>query len=373
MSTTFETLEPGHADFEYSRSDNPTRTEVQKILATLESAKHGLAFSSGLGALTTASYLLRSGQHVLCCDDVYGGTHRFFACCASRMGIETTFVDGVDVSNLVNNFRAGTTKMVWLETPTNPTMKILDIERIVKEIKALDENCIVVVDNTFMTPIFQSPLKMGADIVHHSCTKYINGHSDVIMGALMTNNQELYDQLKFQQNALGIVPSAFDCSQVIRSIKTLNVRVARQATSAIEVAKFLETIPQVEKVLYPGLKSHPQYELAVRQCSGFSGMISFYVKSSYADKGIEAIKVLQAVKVFHTAVSLGCVCSLIEIPSLMTHPAVPEVERLKLGISDNLLRISVGLEDVGDLISDLRQAFEAAYGSVAVTAKENNS
>lgn len=366
MSTTFETLDPGHADYEYSRCDNPTRTELQGILASLESAKFGLAFSSGLGALTTASYLLKSGQHVLCCDDVYGGTNRFFRQCASRMGIETTFIDGCNLDSLVASFRQGQTKMVWLETPTNPTMKIIDVEKIVQLIKGLDKECIVVVDNTFMTPIFQSPLKMGADIVMHSCTKYINGHSDVIMGALMTNNKELYDQLKFQQNALGIVPSSFDCSQVIRSIKTLNVRVRRQAATAMEVARYLESLPQVKKILYPGLESHPQHELAKRQYSGFSGMISFYVKSaprsSKAIEGAEeALKIVKAVKVFHVAVSLGCVCSLIEIPSLMTHSAVPEAQRLSLGISDNLLRISVGLEDAHDLINDLKQAFEAAY------------
>lgn len=360
MSTTFETPDPGQAAFEYSRCDNPTRSELQGILASLESAKYALAFSSGLGALTTASYLLEAGQHVLCCDDVYGGTHRFFARCATRMGIETTFVDGLDVDNLTNLFRPGSTKMVWLETPTNPTMKILDVEKIVEHIKALDQSCIVVVDNTFMTPIFQSPLKMGADIVMHSCTKYINGHSDVIMGCLVTNNTDLYEQLKFNQNALGIIPSSFDCSQVIRSVRTLNVRVRRQAASAMEVAKFLESQPQVERVLYPGLESHPQHELARRQYSGFSGMISFYLKSNQGD---ESVKLVKAVKVFHIAVSLGCVCSLIEIPSLMTHSAVPEEARLKLGISDNLLRISVGLEDVDDLINDLKQAFSVAYES----------
>lgn len=358
MTTTYETLDPGLAAYEYSRCDNPTRTELQDYLRSLESAKYALAFSSGLGALTTCSYLLESGQHVLCCDDVYGGTNRFFSQCLTRMGIATTFVDGVKLESWTDNFRFGKTKLVWIESPTNPTMKIMDVEKIVSEIKNRDPNCVVIVDNTFMTPIFQSPLKMGADIVMHSCTKYINGHSDVIMGALMTNDEKLHEKLKFLQNSLGIVPSAFDCSQVIRSIKTLNVRVRRQATSAMEIAKYLENHMHVERVSYPGLPSHPQYELACKQYSGFSGMLSIYIKSP---KGGEAIKILKAVKVFHTAVSLGCVCSLIEMPSLMTHSAVPESERAQLGIQDNMLRLSIGLEDVEDLINDLEQAFKEAY------------
>lgn len=358
MSTTFETKEPGEAFYEYSRCDNPTRTELQSYLRSLESANHALVFSSGLGALTTASYLLQSGQHVLCCDDVYGGTHRFFLHCSSRMGIETTFVDGVLVKNWTDAFVVGKTKLVWIESPTNPTMKIVDIESVAAAIKQLDPGCVIVVDNTFMTPIFQSPLKMGADLVMHSCTKYINGHSDVIMGTLMTNNKELFTKLKFFQNALGIVPSAFDCYQVIRSIKTLQVRVQQQSRSAMELAKFLEGHDKVKKILYPGLKSHPQHQLALKQYSGFGGMMSIYVD---VIKGDEVNKIVQALKVFHVAVSLGCVSSLIEVPSLMTHSAVPEGERLKLGIHDNLLRISTGLEDVEDLIADLEQAFSKAY------------
>lgn len=363
MSTTFETLQPGEAQFEYSRCDNPTRTELQSHLKSLESSKYALAFSSGLGAMTTTSYLLESGQHVLCCDDVYGGTNRFFTHCLSRMGINTTFIDGITVQNWIDGFLPGKTKLVWIETPTNPTMKIIDVENVVAKVKELDSECVVVVDNTFMTPIFQSPLKMGADIVLHSCTKYINGHSDVIMGALMTNDHKLYQRLKYLQNALGIIPSAFDCSQVIRSIKTLPIRVKQQETSAIVIARYLEKHPSVEKVLYPGLESHPQHHLAVKQYKGFSGMISIYIKTV---TGNEAVKIVQAVKVFHAAVSLGCVCSLIQIPSLMTHSAVCEEERLKLGITNNLLRLSIGLENVEDLIQDLEQAFVSAYESSVI-------
>lgn len=358
MSTTFETKDPGQSFYEYSRCDNPTRTELQSVLASLESAKYALVFSSGLGALTTTSYLLKSGDHVLCCDDVYGGTNRFFSHCSSRMGIETTLVDGIAIENWTDSFIAGRTKLVWIESPTNPTMKIIDIEGVAEAIKKLDPECLIVVDNTFMTPIFQSPLKLGADLVMHSCTKYINGHSDVIMGTLMTNNKELYQRLKFFQNALGIVPSAFDCYQVIRSIKTLHVRVEQQSRSAMKLAEFLEAHDKVKKILYPGLKSHPQHQLAKKQYSGFGGMLSFYVD---VVKGDEVTKIVQALKVFHVAVSLGCVSSLIEVPSLMTHSAVPEKERLKLGIHDNLLRLSIGLENVEDLIEDLKQAFDVAY------------
>lgn len=360
MTTTYETLDPGQADYEYSRGDNPTRTELQSHLAALESAKYGLVFSSGLGALTTAMFLLKSGQHVLCCDDLYGGTNRFFNHCANRMGIETTFVDGIKIENWLKEFRVGSTKMVWIETPTNPTMKIMDVKQIVQELKKLDPNVVVVIDNTFMTPVFQSPLKLGADIVMHSVTKYLNGHSDVIMGALMTSDDDLFERLKFMQNALGIIPSAFDCNQVLRSLKTLPVRVQHQAASAMEIAKYLEAHPKVEKVLYPGLKSHPQHELAKEQYSGFGGMLSFYLKPTKTMD--ESVKVIKAVKVFHAAVSLGCVCSLIEIPSFMTHSAVVEEERIKLGITKNFIRLSAGLENVKDLIHDLHQAIKVAYG-----------
>lgn len=353
MSTTFETLDPGNAMYEYSRCDNPTRAELQKSLRSLESANYALAFSSGLGALTTTSYLLKAGQHVLCCDDVYGGTNRYFSKCLNLHGIDTSFVEGTILSNWVDNFIPGKTKMVWIESPTNPTMKIIDIERVAEEIKKLDPECIIVVDNTFMTPVFQSPLKMGADIVLHSCTKYINGHSDLILGAIMLNDQKLYERLKFFQNALGIVPSAVDCMLVSRSIKTLQVRVRQQAKSALEVAQFLEKHSYVDRVVYPGLKSHPQHDLALKQYSGFGGMISIYLKS---DGKEEAVKVLQAVNIFKTAVSLGCVCSLIEIPSLMTHSAMAKEERERLNMTDNLLRLSIGLEDVDDLIKDLDQA-----------------
>ena len=359
MTTTFEVLEPGNAVYDYSRSDNPTRTELQKFFANVESAKYGLAFSSGLGAMTTASYLLESGQNILCCDDVYGGTFRLFSKCIARMGIDTTYVDGTVIENWEDNFKLGKTKMAWIETPTNPTMKVIDIAAVVGTIKKLDPDCIVVVDNTFITSVFQSPLELGADMVMHSCSKYLSGHSDIIMGALMTNSTELYNKLKFFQNALGITPSAFDCSLMIRSIKTLDVRVRAQSANAVKVAEFLEAHDKVERVLYPGLKSHPQHELAARQCSGFGGMLAIYIR---LERGDEPFRLVNSVKIFHSAESLGCVCSLIEIPSLMTHASVPEEARNKLGITNNLLRLSIGIENVQDLINDLEQALELVYG-----------
>lgn len=358
MSSTFETLDLNLVRYEYSRCNNPTRTELEKFLSNAEFAKFSLAFSSGLGTILTLTYLLESGNNILCSDDVYGGTNKFFAECSTRMGITTTFVDGTLLENWIDNFKIGQTKMIWIESPTNPTMKVMDIENIASVVRRLDPNCLIVVDNTFMTPVFQSPLKLGADIVMHSCTKYINGHSDVIMGAMMTNEETIFERLKFFQTALGVVPSAFDCWLVIRSIKTLHVRVKHQAESALEIAKFLEGHKFVTKVLYPGLESHPQHELMKRQCSGFGGMISIYVKEQV---GGEATKIAQACHIFHMAVSLGCVCSLVEIPTYMTHSNVPEDERAKLAITPNLLRLSIGLEDVNDLKRDLDQAINSAY------------
>lgn len=358
LTTNYEVLEPGNAVYDYSRGGNPTRTELQKYLASLESTEYALAFSSGLGSITTLTYLLEAGQHILSCDDVYGGTFRLFSRCVSRMGIETTYVDGVELANWTKNFRVGKTKMVWIETPSNPTMKVIDVKAVVQAVKALDKECLVVVDNTFMSPVFQSPMKLGADIVMHSCTKYIGGHSDIIMGALMLNDKSLYDRLKFLQNSLGIVPGNYDCSLMIRSIKTLEVRVRQQTANAMKIAEYLEAHDKVEKVLYPGLKSHPQHELATRQATGYGAMLSVYIA---APKGDEPVKLVRAVKLFHPAESLGCVCSLIEIPALMTHASVPKDNRLKLGITDNMLRVSIGIENVEDLIGDLESAFKSVY------------
>ena len=359
LTTTFEVLEPGNAVYDYSRSDNPTRTELQKYFANIEKAKYSLAFSSGLGALTTLTYLLQTGQHILCCDDVYGGTFRLFSRCTARMGIETSYVDGTELKNWEANFRVGKTKMVWIETPTNPMLKIIDIVAVVKAIKSLDKDCIVVVDNTFMTSVFQLPLELGADIVMHSCSKYMSGHSDIIMGCVMLNNDQLYKELKFYQNSLGITPSPYDCAMMMRSLKTLDIRVRQQTTNAMKIAQYLEAHELTDRVLYPGLESHPQHKLAVQQSTGFGAMLSVYIKLRHGD---EPFKFMRAVKIFHPAESLGCVCSLIEIPAIMTHASVPKESRQRLGISDNLLRLSVGIENVEDLIADLDAAFQEVYG-----------
>lgn len=354
LTTTYCQNDPGVAKYEYSRSGNPSRDQLENTLAILEGANYGLAMSSGLGALSMVSYLLRPGQNVLCSDDVYGGTNRFLSDCKLEKDITTTFVDGTIVDNWSKAFVVGKTKLVWIETPTNPTLKIIDIEKVSQSIKALDSECLVVVDNTFMTPILQRPLDLGADIVMHSCTKYLNGHSDVIMGCLVTRNKELFEKLKYHQNAKGITPSSFDCYLVTRSLKTLKIRVKQQQASALIIAQFLEKNDHVKKVIYPGLESHPQHELVKKQCKGFGGMVAVYFKD-----GQTALRVVQNVKVFSLAESLGCVCSLLEIPARMTHTSVPEDQRRRLGIDDSLVRMSLGLEEPEDLIEDLSQALKA--------------
>lgn len=345
-------------NYDYSRSDNPTRTQLQSQLAALESAKYGLAFCSGLGAMTTLAFLLRSGQSILCCDDVYGGSRRLFSQCLSRMAIETVYVDGTQTQNWLDKFEVGKTKLVWMETPTNPTMKVMDIRAVASAVKQLDPTCIVAVDNTFMTPILQSPLELGADLVMHSASKYLGGHSDIIMGAIMANDDKIYEELKTLQNSLGGTPSVRDCSLMIRSIMTLMLRVERQSQNAMKVAQFLESHKYVDKVYYPGLKSHPQHELSKRQCADFGGMLSVCIKTIVGD---ESRRFMAALRIFHPAESLGCVCSLIQIPALMTHSSVPEATREMLGICNNLLRLSIGIENVEDLIEDLSQAFDIVY------------
>ncbi|KAF8786968.1 Cystathionine gamma-lyase like protein [Argiope bruennichi] len=337
LATTFQQHAPAeHSGFEYSRSGNPTRQCLEESLASLENAKYALCFASGLAATLSTTYLLKTGDHIICFDDLYGGTNRLFRTCAANMGIETSF-------------------MVWIETPTNPTMKMVDLDGVSKILKNHPE-IVYVVDNTFMSPFFQKPLDHGAHIVIHSLSKYINGHSDVVMGALATSDEELYKKMKYYQNSLGTVPSPFDCFLVNRGLKTLHLRMERHMQNGQKVAEFLEQHKAVERVLYPGLKSYPQYELAQRQCTGTSGMVSFYIKGGLT----EAQKFIKSLKVFLLAESLGSVESLAEIPSLMTHASVPSDQREKLGISDNLIRLSVGVESINDLIADLDQALAVA-------------
>jgi len=350
QTSTYVQKSPGqHTGYEYSRTDNPTRTAYQECVAALENGKHALAFSSGLASIDTLLHTLKSGDHVICSDDVYGGTFRLFDKVLTRFKLEFTFMDLSDVAAVEKAIKPST-KMLWIESPTNPMLKIFDIQALSK--MARSKNVLSIVDNTFMSPYFQRPLDLGADIVMHSITKYMNGHSDVVGGVLIMNDQKLYEEVKFLQNSVGAVPGPQDCFLVMRGLKTLHVRMKQHQENAIAIANFLVKHPKVEKVIYPGLESHPQHAIAKRQMSGFGGMISFTIKGGLA----ESRKVLETTKLFTLAESLGGVESLIEHPAIMTHASVPLENRLKLGISDNLIRISVGIEDTQDLIDDLTQA-----------------
>nr|XP_023025189.1 putative cystathionine gamma-lyase 2 [Leptinotarsa decemlineata] len=353
MSTTFKQYGPADTKkYEYGRSGNPTREVLEDVLAKLDNATYGLAFASGLGAITAVFGMLKSGDNIIVGDDVYGGTNRLFNRVVANYNIDVTMVDLVDIRNLEKAIKP-TTKLIWIETPTNPTLKVIDI-RAASEI-AKRNNIVLAVDNTFLTPYLQRPLDLGADLVVYSLTKYMNGHSDVIMGSISTSNQDLYEKLKFLQNAMGIVPSPFDCSQVNRSLKTLALRMQQHQRAGMEIAVYLKNHPQVEKVIHPGLECHPQHLLHKQQTSGQSGVFSFYLKG-----GLEqSKKFLSSLKIFTLAESLGGYESLAELPSVMTHASVPPEQRKVLGISDNLIRLSVGLEDVEDLIADLEQAFRS--------------
>lgn len=352
LTSTYVQESPGvHKGWEYSRTHNPTRRAYENCIANLENGKFGFAFASGCAAATTILHILKKGDHVVAMDDMYGGTFRLFDKVLQNDGFEFSYVDLTVVENFTKALKPNT-KMVWLETPTNPTLKLTDIAAIAAIAK--QKNILVVVDNTFMSPYFQRPLDLGADIVVHSATKYIGGHSDVVGGVAVTSNPQLAERLGFLSNSMGGVQGAFDSFLALRSIKTLPLRMKAHAENAMTVAKFLETHPLVEKVVYPGLKSHPQHALAAKQMSGFGGMITFFIKG-----GMNASrKFLESVQVFALAESLGGVESLIEHPAIMTHASVPPEQRAKLGIDDSLIRLSVGVEDIDDLLGDLKQAFD---------------
>lgn len=345
---------PGeHKGYEYSRTKNPTRLALEGCLAALEGAKYGAAFGSGCAASDALAHLLSAGDHVVCSDDVYGGTFRLFDKVYTRHGLSFSFVD---MTKLENIERAITpkTKMLWVETPTNPMLKLVDLAGAAAIAKK--HGLISVCDNTFMTPYFQRPLELGIDIVTHSTTKYLNGHSDVVGGFVATNDQALSERIHFLQNAVGSVPGPMDAFLVLRGVKTLHVRMERHAQNAQKVAEYLVNHPKVNKVTWPGLPTHPQHELAKRQMKGFGGMMTFDMKG-----GLEAARrFLKTVKVFSCAESLGGVESLIEHPAIMTHASIPKDIREKLGITDGLIRLSVGIEDARDLIDDLQAAFDAA-------------
>lgn len=351
--STYRQSEPGvEGEYVYSRSGNPTRGALERAIATLEEARHGLAFASGMGAITTlALSLLKKGDHVVAVEDLYGGTRRFFDQIIHSFGVDFTYVEGTSPNDFATALRPET-KMVWVETPTNPLLKIIDIEAASKI--AHDHGALCVVDNTFMSPYLQQPLKLGADIVLHSTTKYLGGHSDLIGGAVATSDAQLYEKVRFAQNAAGAVPGPFDCWLVLRGIRTLAVRMDRHCSNAQKIAEFLAQHPRVSKTIYPGLDQHPQHELATRQMRSFGGMVSFHLKG-----GFETCKqLLKQVKIFTVAESLGGVESLIEHPSSMTHASVPKEQREKIGVTDSLIRLSVGIEDPEDLISDLAAGLE---------------
>jgi cystathionine beta-lyase/cystathionine gamma-synthase len=349
LATTYAQQGVGkHKGYEYSRSGNPTRAALEECLAALEDARHCLAFSSGLGAETTLLLTLNPGDHVVYMEDVYGGTYRLFDKVLKRYGLTFSAVDAADVDAVERSITPAT-KLVWLESPTNPLLRIVDIDA-VSEV-AHSHGAMVCVDNTFATPYLQQPLHLGADVVVHSSTKYIGGHSDVVGGAIMTSNDELEKQLRFHQNALGAVPSPFDCWLLLRGIKTLALRVERQSTNAMEIAMALQNLPSVARVHYPGLTSHPGHAVAARQMRMFGGMVSFEVGDEAT-----ALRVLERLKLFALAESLGAVESLAEHPARMTHASMPAAERKRAGLGEGLIRLSAGVEDVADLIADLESA-----------------
>lgn len=353
LTSTFAQKSPGQllSGYEYSRGANPTRQALEYSLASIENGARGLAFGSGLAAIDCVLKLLSPGDEVIAVDDLYGGSYRMLTRLFEKYQLKFTFI-GFDNVEQLENVITDKTKLIWLETPTNPLMKLVDIKMVSDAVKGKD--ILVAVDNTFATPYIQKPLDLGADIVMHSATKYLGGHSDVIAGALIAKDAELGEKLHFIQFASGGILGPHDSYLVLRGIKTLALRMQRHSDNGFEIAKYLENHSLVEKIYYPGLSSHPQYDLATRQMTEFGGMVSFTFKSG---KKEDAIKFLENVKVFTLAESLGGVESLANLPAMMTHASIPEDKRAVLGITDDLVRLSVGIEDAEDLIVDLEQAF----------------
>ncbi|MCH7760571.1 cystathionine gamma-synthase [candidate division TA06 bacterium] len=369
QTSTYVQTGPGEAKgYEYSRTSNPTRTVLEKNLAFLEGGVGALSFASGMSAISCVMNLLKSGDHVVVSEDVYGGTYRLFTQVLKDYRLDFTFTDTSDLGKVKKALKPET-RMIWIETPTNPLLKITDLDgvhEIAQKARSTKHEArsssllpasrfpLITVDNTFMSPYFQKPLEHGADIVVHSMTKYLGGHSDVVGGGVVVRDQEIYERLKFLQNAVGAVPSPFDVFLTLRGIKTLALRMERHNKNAMEVAQFLHTHPKVERVYYPGLEEHPGYEIAKRQMSGFGGVISFEVDGGL----VAAKKFLKSVEICALAESLGAVETLIEHPGMMTHASIPKERREEIGITDGLIRISVGIEDVEDIIADLEQALK---------------
>ena len=354
LTSTYVHDSPGkHRGYEYTRSHNPTRHAYETCVANLEGARFGFAFASGCVGATTVTHLLSQGDHVVCCDDMYGGTVRLFEQVFRRQGLDFSYVDLTDPQALTAALRPET-RMVWIESPTNPLMKLVDIAAVAQAAHA--HGALLMVDNTFLSPYFQRPIELGADLVLHSTTKYVNGHSDLVGGLVVTNDDDLAERLAFLSNTIGGIQSTFDAYLCLRSLKTLALRMEAHQRNALAVAAFLEAQPAVSWVAYPGLASHPQHDLACRQASGHGGMLSFRVHG-----GLErARSVLENVRLFTLAESLGGVESLIEHPALMTHASMPADKRAALGIDDTLIRLSVGIESEADLIADLAQALDRA-------------
>ena len=351
QTSTYAQRSPGdHNGYEYSRTHNPTRTALQNALAALENGKHGLCFASGMAAIDAVVKLLKPGDEVISTNDLYGGSYRIFTKIFQHYGIKFTFIPMGDIAS-VEGYINQNTRMLWVETPTNPLLNIIDIKGAAALAKK--HNILLAVDNTFATPYLQTPLDLGADLVMHSLTKYMGGHSDVVMGALIVNDDDLAQRLAFIQNASGGTPGPQDCFLLLRGLKTLHVRMQRHCENGRAIAEYLQKHPKVEKVLWPGFETHPNYSIAREQMRDFGGMISFVLKG---DRQEDAILVLEKLKYFTLAESLGGVESLCGHPATMTHASIPQVERLKGGLSDSLIRLSVGIEDIEDLIADLEQA-----------------
>lgn len=351
QTSTYAQEAPGkHKGFEYARTQNPTRTALENNLAALENGKYGVCFGSGLAAMDAILKMFEPGDEILSVNDLYGGSFRLIRTIFEKFGLKGKFIDMTNVKNLEKQI-SKKTKLIWLETPTNPMLQVVDIKAICKVAKK--HKILVCVDNTFASPYLQTPLDLGADIVTHSATKYLGGHSDVVHGAVIVKDKKLADKLYFIQNASGAVPGPMDCFLILRGIKTLHLRVERACKNASKIAKYLKSHPKVEKVYYPGFKDHPNHKIAKKQMRGFGGMVSFDLKNNDVKN---AMKVLSNTHLFTLAESLGGVESLIGHPASMTHGSIPRKERLKVGLTDSLIRLSVGIEDVNDLIEDLEKA-----------------
>ena len=352
QTSTFVQEAPGvNKGYDYARTDNPTRSAVEQLLAKLEGGHTGIAFSSGLAAIDAVVKLLKSGDEIIAVDDIYGGAFRLFTRVYAKFGITVNYADATDASNIFNAITSRT-KLIWIETPTNPTLKIADIEAIAAIAKA--SNCLLCVDNTFASPILQQPLSLGADIVVHSATKYLGGHSDLIAGCVITKDKTLGDEIKFIQNACGAILSPFDSWLLIRGIETLPLRIKQHCSSALDVAEWLQQHPAVDMVYYPGLANHPNHSIAKKQSKGFGGVVSFSLKN---DTEAAATTLVTATNLFKLAESLGGVKSLLCHPARMTHQSIPVDKRHAAGVHDSLIRLSIGLEEPADLIADLEQAF----------------